>query len=116
MRELHKWSQEDMAEKLAMSPGGYAKIERGESQLSVPRLEQLAAIFKVDMWELMKSGHNGLVLQINEGDNGEFALYASGDMSGKLELLKQELKYCKELLKQKDIEIALLRKVTDLRD
>ena len=30
MRELNKWSQEDMAEKLSMSAGGYAKIERGD--------------------------------------------------------------------------------------
>lgn len=101
MRELHKWSQEDMAEKLAMSAGGYAKIERGETQLNIPRLEQLAAIFKVDMWDLLKSGNSGLVLQITEGDNNDFALYASGDMSGKIELLKQELKHCREMLAQK---------------
>ena len=41
IRELNKWSQEEMAEKLAMSAGGYAKIERGETQLNIPRLEQL---------------------------------------------------------------------------
>lgn len=33
MRELHQWSQEEMAEKMAMSPSGYAKIERGETKL-----------------------------------------------------------------------------------
>ena len=70
IRELNKWSQEEMAEKLAMSAGGYAKIERGETQLNIPRLEQLATIFKVDMWDLLKSGNNGMVLQINEGDSG----------------------------------------------
>lgn len=111
MRELHKWSQEDMAGKLAMSAGGYAKIERGETQLNIPRLEQLAAIFKVDMWDLLKSGNSGLVLQINEGDSGgDIALYASTDISAKLELMKQELRHCKEMLAQKDREIELLRK------
>lgn len=111
MRELHKWSQEDMAEKLAMSAGGYAKIERGETQLNIPRLEQLAAIFKVDMWDLLKSGNSDLVLQINEGDSGgDIALYASTDISAKLELMKQELRHCKEMLAQKDREIELLRK------
>lgn len=114
MRELHKWSQEDMAEKLAMSAGGYAKIERGETQLNLPRLEQLAAIFHVDMWDLVKSGNGGLVLQINEGDSGgDIALYASGDVGVKLELLKQELKHCREMLAQKDKEIELLKKLLD---
>ncbi len=89
MRELNKWSQEDMAEKLAMSAGGYAKIERGETQLNIPRLEQLAQIFKIDMWDLLKSGGGGMVFQINEGDSGgDIALYASGDVSMKIEFLK----------------------------
>ncbi|OFP80828.1 MULTISPECIES: helix-turn-helix transcriptional regulator [unclassified Neisseria] len=113
MRELNKWSQEDMAEKLAMSAGGYAKIERGETQLNIPRLEQLAAIFKVDMWDLLKAGSKGMVLQINDVDsnNGEFAIYASSDMTMKVELLKQELKHCQEMLEQKDKEIELLRQL-----
>ena len=112
IRELNKWSQEEMAEKLAMSAGGYAKIERGETQLNIPRLEQLATIFKVDMWDLLKSGNNGMVLQINEGDSGgDIALYASSDMAMKLELLNQELKHCREMLEQKDKEIELLRKL-----
>lgn len=112
IRELNKWSQEEMAEKLAMSTGGYAKIERGETQLNIPRLEQLAAIFKVDMWDLLKSGNNGMVLQINEGDSGgDIALYASSDMAMKLELLNQELKHCREMLEQKDKEIELLKQL-----
>lgn len=113
MRELNKWSQEDMAEKLAMLAGGYAKIERGETQLNIPRLEQLAAIFKVDMWDLLKAGSKGMVLQINDVDsnNGEFAIYASSDMTMKVELLKQELKHCQEMLEQKDKEIELLRQL-----
>ena len=108
IRELNKWSQEEMAEKLAMSAGGYAKIERGETQLNIPRLEQLAAIFKVDMWDLLKSSNNGMVLQISGGD---IALYASSDMAMKLELLNQELKHCREMLEQKDKEIELLRQL-----
>lgn len=115
MRELNKWSQEDMAGKLAMSAGGYAKIERGETQLNIPRLEQLAQIFKIDMWDLLKSGGGGMVFQINDVDtnSGEFAIYTAQDASVKLDLLKMELKHCKEMLEQKDKEIELLRKLTE---
>ena len=48
-RELNKWSQEEVAEKLEMSPSGYAKIERGETALNIPRLEQIAEIFHIDV-------------------------------------------------------------------
>ncbi|WP_308032148.1 helix-turn-helix domain-containing protein [Neisseria cinerea] len=104
-----------MAEKLAMSAGGYAKIERGETQLNIPRLEQLAQIFKIDMWDLLKSGGGGRVLQINDVDtnSGEFAIYTDQDASVKLDLLKMELKHYKEMLEQKDKEIELLRKLTE---
>ena len=113
MRELEQMVAGGYAEKLAMSAGGYAKIERGETQLNIPRLEQLAAIFKVDMWDLLKAGSKGMVLQINDVDsnNGEFAIYASSDMTMKVELLKQELKHCQEMLEQKDKEIELLRQL-----
>lgn len=96
-----------------MVAGRYGGKAGGETQLSIPRLEQLAAIFKVDMWDLLKSGSSGLVLQITEGDNNDFALYASGDMSGRLELLKRELKHCREMLAQKEREIELLRKLVE---
>lgn len=61
LRELNKWSQEEIAEKLDMTAGGYARIERGEVKLNIPRLEQLAAIFQVDVWDLLQSGKSGVV-------------------------------------------------------
>ncbi|WP_165090214.1 helix-turn-helix domain-containing protein [Neisseria yangbaofengii] len=117
MRELRQWSQEDVAEKLEMSAGGYAKVERGETQLSLPRLEQLAAVFRVDVWDLLKSAKGGLVLQINESvDNSEFSVYSRKDGSAEIELLKAELKYTQELLAQKDREIELLRKIAGMME
>lgn len=32
-RELNQWSQEEMAERMNMSVAGYAKIERGETNI-----------------------------------------------------------------------------------
>ncbi|WP_165010542.1 helix-turn-helix domain-containing protein [Neisseria yangbaofengii] len=116
MRELRQWSQEDVAEKLEMSAGGYAKIERGETQLSLPRLEQLAAVFRVDVWDLLKSGKGGLILQITENiDNSEFSVCA-GNNAAEIELLKAKLKYTQELLVQKDREIELLRKIAGMME
>ncbi|EPI6218679.1 hypothetical protein HO391_002158 [Neisseria gonorrhoeae] len=63
----------------------------------------------------LKSGGGGMVLQINDVDtnSGEFAIYTAQDASVKLDLLKMELKHCKEMLEQKDKEIELLRKLTE---
>ena len=44
MRQSKNWSQDEMAEKLAMSISGYAKIEQGKSEASFSKLEQIAAL------------------------------------------------------------------------
>lgn len=78
-----------------MSAGGYAKIERGETQLNIPRLEQIAQIFNVSIWDLLHAGKDGLVFQLNEGDSGGgISFYAAGSASEEVKLLKFELKHC----------------------
>lgn len=39
LRELHEFSQEDMANKLNLSISGYAKIEKGERGLDLGLVE-----------------------------------------------------------------------------
>ncbi len=54
LRQLRGWSQEDMAGKLNMSPNGYGSIERGETDVNLSRLEQIALIFEVRLSELFE--------------------------------------------------------------
>lgn len=67
MREAKQWTQEEVAEKLAMSAGGYARIERGESQPSLARLNKIAGIFHVDLADLL-SDEGQFLLNINGND------------------------------------------------
>jgi DNA-binding protein len=53
LREERQWSQEELAAKLGLSANGYAKIERGETRLNLPRLEQIAEIFDTDIVNLI---------------------------------------------------------------
>jgi len=45
--------QQEMADKLSITPGAYAKIERGETDPSITRLLEIANILKVDITELI---------------------------------------------------------------
>lgn len=56
LREAQGWSQEEMAEKVGLSVHGYAKIERGETQLNIPRLRQICDVLNYDLLELMTLG------------------------------------------------------------
>jgi len=47
-------SQQDIAEQLGITPGAYAKIERGETDPQASRLVELAKILKVDVSAFLK--------------------------------------------------------------
>lgn len=53
IRESKDFNQVQIAKKLDITPGAYAKIERGETDPSITRLDELARIFKVDLASLI---------------------------------------------------------------
>ncbi|WP_118843615.1 helix-turn-helix domain-containing protein [Haemophilus haemolyticus] len=115
MREIRQWSQEDMADKMNMSLSGYAKIERGETKLHYDKLVQIAQIFNMNVVDLIDS-EKGVIFFMNEnGDHTQANYYSSNDsMSLEIEKLKLQLSHKDELLAQKDLELASLRKMLSL--
>ena len=113
MRELRQLSQEDMAEKMNMSPSGYAKIERGETRLQYDKLVQIAQIFNVSLSDLVDND-KGVIFFMNENGNNTSANYYSGDHSIMFEIEKLQLIHKDELLEQKEKELETLRKMISL--
>lgn len=54
MRNNRELSQENVAFNLQISQSSYAKMESGQSKLSVDRLYELASFFKISVEELLK--------------------------------------------------------------
>ncbi|SUO97325.1 helix-turn-helix domain-containing protein [Suttonella ornithocola] len=118
LRELNDWSQEKMAEKMQMSKNGYARLERGESKMSLERLAQIADIFGLDIIELLTKDYERAIFLVNgqstaEGNinyysNNELELFS---LQSEIEKLKLIITHKNELLAQKDKEIELLKKM-----
>lgn len=53
-RELKSYTREEMAAFLEMSPSGYAKIEQGNVDIGIRRLEQIAKILQVEVRQIME--------------------------------------------------------------
>jgi len=53
LRNFRNWTQEEMAEKLQMTPNGYAKIEQGKTDPDLSRLEQISEILGVELAQLV---------------------------------------------------------------
>ncbi|QIW16466.1 transcriptional regulator [Pasteurellaceae bacterium RH1A] len=118
MRELNQWSQEEMAEKMNMSVSGYAKIERGETNLSVHKLKQIAMIFDVDVFELVNNKEKGNIY-IN-GENSEYKNFNNTnycndqELNSEIEKLNLIISHKNELLAQKEAELNQLKEIISL--
>jgi transcriptional regulator with XRE-family HTH domain len=55
MRQCKGWTQEEIAEKLDWSLKTYSKIERGEADIKLEKLQQIAEIMGVNVEELVNS-------------------------------------------------------------
>jgi transcriptional regulator with XRE-family HTH domain len=109
IRQSKGWTQPDMAYKLDMSVNGYANIERGETDVQISRLEQIADTFGMDLLELLNFGEkNVLYLTADNSFNHCKNNLQSTDLSDNKKELEHELEKARLLLQQKDKEIAYL--------
>lgn len=53
MRMFKGWTQDEMAAKLHMAVNGYAKIERGETDIPFSRLQQIVKTFEIELADLI---------------------------------------------------------------
>lgn len=100
LRENNNLTQDEMAERLGMSTNGYAKIERGETRLTIPKLEQIVEVFDTDILELMSLGERNIVYFQESGNNHSLNIInpTSQDLAAEIVQLKQTISHQAEML------------------
>ncbi|OPH39002.1 helix-turn-helix domain-containing protein [Moraxella equi] len=122
LREQRQWTQEQMAEKLGLTRNGYAKIETGKSMPSLERLDEIAGLFGVKLFELLKLDGQNVVYQIGENYHGNNNYYNNNEkLQTEIDKLKLEIEklnliiaHRDELLKQKEDYIQVLKKLVSI--
>lgn len=122
LREQRQWTQEQMAEKLGLTRNGYAKIETGKSMPSLERLDEIAGLFGVKLFELLKLDSKSVVYQIGENYHGNNNYYNNNEkLQTEIDKLKLEMEklnliiaHRDELLKQKENYIQVLKKLVSI--
>lgn len=60
LRELKNFTQEYMAQQLGLSTRAYSKIESGETQLTINRLNEISEILGIDPMEALGFDHQNI--------------------------------------------------------
>lgn len=118
LRQAKGWTQEEVADKLKMSQNGYGSIERGETDVNLSRLEQIAELFEIKLSELLgldeKAVFNAVFNQGSTKNKNTQNYHATGSESLDYLQLKSELEKQQLLNGSKDREIELLKEVIAL--
>ena len=119
MRTLKGWSREEMAEKVGMSANGYAKIERGKTDLQISRLKKIVKVFEIELKDLFNFNENMVFNNHNHNHNHQ-QNYVSRNQNNYIDSAKdliQELESSRILIKQQSKEITYLKQhIDDLRE
>lgn len=105
LREEHHLSQEQVAEKMGISPNSYGKLERGETKLTLEKLEQIANIFDMDIVELINTEEK-VSYQVMHYGTGTNAFHIE---NSEKELLKENEKLLL-IISHKDEQIESLKR------
>jgi len=106
-RTFKGWTQEKMAEKLGMSVIGYGNIERGNTNVKLSKLEEIAKVLGIELHELFNSQGK---LIINLGNLGENSINV-GDNNQNTQNQKElehELEKSRLIVEQQRKELSLV--------
>jgi len=110
MRTFYGWSQEQMAEKLQLATSSYAKIERGQSDVTFSKLQQIAKVFGIELSDLFKLNEKNVFNIIGDTDSHAISSISSINIytcdAAKFQHENEKLKF---IVEQKDKEIELLK-------
>jgi transcriptional regulator with XRE-family HTH domain len=115
-RTIKNFSQDNLAQMLGISLTAYAKLERGETEMSFTRLEQIAKAMEVRVVDLLNFGEQGFFYMnnsINSSNHNPNLMFINGVSKETTELLieVQKLRAEKEGFIK---EVTHLKKIIDL--
>lgn len=103
LRELRNLKQDWVAEQLGLTQSGYSKIENGEVDVPVEKLEQISKILNVRPEDILTFDENMVFNVMNNKTINGFVIYNTSEYERKLhdeqvKNLKDEIQYLKGVL------------------
>jgi transcriptional regulator with XRE-family HTH domain len=114
IRTVKGWSRDQVADKIKMSVAGYGSIARGETDIRLSRLAQLAEIFDITLSDLLGLTEK-TVFNFTGTHNKECHHWQVNSTSTENELtLQHELEKCQIIQQSQQKEIEYLRELNEL--
>ena len=106
IREMRNYTQEYVAEKLGMTQAGYCKIEKGISNLSLEKLNEIADILEVNVESIIQFESEWYF----KNSCNEIETFKNPENTSSCKLLKEKIVLLEKLLHKTDLELRRYRK------
>lgn len=119
LREQQGLTQAELAEKTGLTPNGYAKIERNETEPQAESIKRIAQTLGVSMEMLMTKKEDDAknIVIIGENTNNsidENAIIGIKNVNCNVDEYKAQIELYKQLLEEKDKRIKNLEELIEL--
>lgn len=91
IRKSQKLSQKNIADKLNISQRGYSKVETNLTALNLNRIEELAKIYNLTLWELILVDVDVLIKKMQRS-NKDITIISVDDTNALLSIYENKLK------------------------
>lgn len=113
VRKAKGLTLEEVAYHLGMSVNGYGDIERGDTDINLSRLEQIARFFEIELSELMGLNEKNILNFSGSGIAAQNHCTVNSDSSEHLQL-KFQLEKQQLIIEQQTQEIVYLKEIIAL--
>ncbi len=101
-------TQEQMAEKLGITPVAYSNIERGETNVSMKRLEEIATVMETNILDLLSLGEKNVLVLNGDTKNSLYCFLQNVNFSEKQDVLPFEIQKLHLVIEQQAKQISIL--------
>lgn len=70
LREMNNYTQEYVAQVLDISPNTYSLLEKGQSAITINRMEKLAELYQLDLGDLLRLSDQTIIHHITSQSSG----------------------------------------------
>lgn len=106
LRELKNFTQDYMAKNLGMTTSGYSKIERGEVNVTVEKLQQISSLLDMEINELLTFDDNMIFNNYGHAEGQSFSNHIGIDIQSiinnyesQLTFLRNEIEFLRGVIK-----------------
>lgn len=96
LRDLHGIKQEDIAQRLGISQNTYSKLETGETDLTISRLEEIAKIYNLKPMDLFNFDPKYIIHQMHNQSVTIHGDIIQSNFEKEIELYKDQITQLKE--------------------